>query len=398
MDTMAPRQPSPRSVVRSAAAIAIGTAIAIASVIAATPPAAGPATAAGPAIPFTPDRWELGEGVTVVEHRGVQAIRIPQAQPRIEAVLKNVGFTSGTIEFDAEGTHPMGPAIAFRRHDATDLEMFYLRPRPTCAADVDCVQYAPFVKGVLLWDILPELQAPARYLPGQWNHVKLVISGQRMKVWVNGGAPALDVARLRGETKDGGIAFSGPGIVANVTVTPGAVEGLDPKPGPDPTAKDSRYVRAWMVSPVSTLAEGAKPDFATRPMTKTGWTPLPAETGGLVNITRRYGKPDGRSLVWLKTTIRAATAGEKRAAIGWNDEVWVFVNGKAVYADVNDYLKQDLRKKPDGRLSLENGSFALPLQAGDNEVVVGVANAFFGWGLMLRLDDAAGVTLTASNR
>jgi len=29
---------------------------------------------------------------------------------------------------------------------------------------------------------------------------------------------------------------------------------------------------------------------------------------------------------------------------------------------------------------------------------VGVANAFFGWGLMLRLDDAAGVRLTTSTR
>lgn len=153
-----------------------------------------------------------------------------------------------------------------------------------------------------------------------------------------------------------------------------------------------------MVSPVSALAEGAKPDFATRPATKAGWTPLQAETGGLVNISRRYGLPEGRSLVWLRTTIRAAAAGDKRAAIGWNDEVWVFVNGRQVYADVNAYLKPELRKKPDGRLSLENGAFALPLQAGDNEVVVGVANAFFGWGLMLRLDEAAGVTLTASTR
>ena len=46
----------------------------------------------------------------------------------------------------------------------------------------------------------------------------------------------------------------------------------------------------------------------------------------------------------------------------------------------------------------KNGAFTLPLDAGDNDVVVGVANAFFGWGLMLRLDDAAGVTLTASTR
>ena len=65
---------------------------------------------------------------------------------------------------------------------------------------------------------------------------------------------------------------------------------------------------------------------------------------------------------------------------------------------MNDYRKPELRKKPDGRLSLENGVFALPLEAGENEVIVGVANAFFGWGLMLRLDDATGVTLAPSTR
>ena len=102
--------------------------------------------------------------------------------------------------------------------------------------------------------------------------------------------------------------------------------------------------------------------------------------------------------MWLKTTIRSKTKVEKRAAIGWNDEVWVFVNGRQVYADVNAYRKPELRKKPDGRLSLDNGSFALPLDAGDNDIVVGVANAFFGWGLMLRLDDASGVTLATSSR
>ncbi len=90
-----------------------------------------------------------------------------------------------------------------------------------------------------------------------------------------------------------------------------------------------------------------------------------------MNISRRYGLPEGRSLVWLRTTVRAAAKSEKRAAIGWNDEVWVFVNGKQVFADVNDYLKPELRKKPDGRLSLENGAFTLPLDAGDNDVVVG---------------------------
>jgi hypothetical protein len=76
---------------------------------------------------------------------------------------------------------------------------------------------------------------------------------------------------------------------------------------------------------------------------------------------------------------------------GWSREVWVFVNGRPVYADKNMYQPPTARKKPDGRCSLENGSFQLPLKAGANEVTVAVANNFYGWGLILRLDDVYGV-------
>ena len=56
---------------------------------------------------------------------------------------------------------------------------------------------------------------------------------------------------------------------------------------------------------------------------------------------------------------------------------------------------EEARKAPDGRCSLENGSFTLLLEAGDNEVAVAIANNFFGWGLMLRLTDPEGVHLAA---
>jgi len=35
----------------------------------------------------------------------------------------------------------------------------------------------------------------------------------------------------------------------------------------------------------------------------------------------------------------------------------------------------------------------MPLNAGDNEVAVAVSNDFFGWGLILCLDDLDGVQL-----
>lgn len=37
----------------------------------------------------------------------------------------------------------------------------------------------------------------------------------------------------------------------------------------------------------------------------------------------------------------------------------------------------------------------LPLEPGENEIAVALANNFFGWGLMLRVADPEGVQLAA---
>ena len=71
------------------------------------------------------------------------------------------------------------------------------------------------------------------------------------------------------------------------------------------------------------------------------------------------------------------------------------MNGKLVYADENLFEVEGARKLPDARCSLENGSFTLPLEAGDNEVAIAIANNFFGWGIMMRLADPEGVHLAA---
>jgi hypothetical protein len=98
---------------------------------------------------------------------------------------------------------------------------------------------------------------------------------------------------------------------------------------------------------------------------------------------------------WFKTTITSDRTQTKKVDIGWTRELWLFVNGKLVYAHKNLFESEGARKAPDGRCSLENGAFTLPLEAGDNEVAVAIANNFFGWGLMLRLSDPEGVHLAA---
>ena len=341
-------------------------------------------------VAMTLDRWDA-EDAEFGPHRGLESMLVRKGV----ALLKGVSFSDGTIEFDVEPTGPMGAGVGFRRRDADSYEDFYLRPRPGCAEAPDCTQYAPRTHGVLLWDLYPHYQSPAPLRADEWNHVKLVVSGRRMNVYINGATiPTLRVGRLAGDALEGGILLQGPGRFAGLTVTPGAMDGLARAPEPDPAARDSRYVGGWRVGPFAALPPGKEPTLADVPPGEAAWRPLAAEARGLLNISREYGLPvpaPARGLTWLRTTITSDRAQSKKAAIGWTREVWVFVNGQAVYSDKNLYQPPDARKPPDGRCSLENGSLLLPLNEGRNEVIVAVANNFYGWALMMRLDDVVGL-------
>ena len=132
------------------------------------------------------------------------------------------------------------------------------------------------------------------------------------------------------------------------------------------------------------------------PGTSPAWMTLSAERNGLVNIRREYGWPlpePNRAVAWLKTTIMSDRAQTKKVSIGWMRELWMFVNGRLVYADKNLFEVEGSRKFPDARCSLENGVAMLPLKPGENEIAVALANNFFGWGLVLRLADPEGVQL-----
>jgi hypothetical protein len=233
---------------------------------------------------------------------------------------------------------------------------------------------------------------------GEWNHVKLVISGRRMNIFINGvKEPRLKIGRLEGDVQEGGLMLQGPGIFANLAVTPDAVEGLQDAPEKDVTSSDHRYVRRWQIAPFSKLAVDQVPSVADLPGPNAAWARLEAENNGLVNVSRVYGLPlprPDRAVVWLKTTIHSNHDQQKQVSLGWAREIWVFVNGEPVFADKNLYMPPEARKEPDGRCSLQNGSLLMPLKAGDNEVTVAVANNFYGWGLQMRFDDLKGLRLT----
>jgi len=348
-------------------------------------------------IAMTADHWQTKENAEFLRQLGFLhgLMRLNSGN----AVLKGVTFSDGTIEFDVNTIGRGAPGIAFRQQDDDDFELVYLRPDPNCPAFKACIQYTPETHGVLLWDLFPQYENRAPLRENGWNHIKMVISGRRMNVFVNDApSPTLEVGRLEGDAMTGSLRLQGPGTFANMVITPGAVGGLSPEPARDPLEADRGLVRNWRLSPFASLPNGKDAVYSEMPGASQDWKTISTERSGLVNLSRVYGLPlhePNRAVTWLKTTITSDRKQSKKVEIGWTRELWAFVNGKLVYADKNLYDVENLRKAPDGRCSLENGAFTLPLEAGDNEVAVAVANNFFGWGLMLRLADPEGVQLAA---
>jgi len=346
-------------------------------------------------IAMTAERWQTKENAEFLRQLGFYhgLMRLNSGN----AVLKDITFSDGTIEFDVNTVGRGAPGIAFRQQDEGNFELLYLRPDPSCPAFRACMQYAPQTHGVLLWDLFPQYQTRAPLRENGWNHIRMVISGRRMNVFVNDAAsPTLEVGRLEGDALKGGLRLQGPATFANLAITPDAVDGLSPEPAKDPLDGDRGLVRNWRLSTFSALPNGKDATYRDMPAASPEWKTIGTERSGLVNLSREYGQPlpePNRAVAWVKTTITSDTRQTKKVAIGWTRDLWVFVNGKLVYADQNLFESDVARKAPDGRCSLENGAFTLPLEAGDNEVAVAIANSFYGWGLMLRLDDVDGVHL-----
>jgi len=348
-------------------------------------------------ISMTADHWQAKENAEFLRQLGFYhgLMRLNSG----DAVLKGVMFSDGTIEFDVNTIGRGAPGIAFRQQDEGNFELLYLRPDPSCPAFQACMQYAPQTHGVLLWDLFPQYQTRAPLRENGWNHIKMVVSGRRMNVFVNDAlSPTLQVGRLEGDAMKGGLRLQGPATFANMVITPDAVDGLSSEPARDPLDGDRGLVRNWRLSAFSALPNGKDSVYNEMPGASQEWKTISTDPNGLVNLSREYGLPvhePNRALAWLKTTITSDRKQAKKVDIGWTRELWVFVNGKLLYADKNLFDSEDARKAPDGRCSLENGTFTLPLEAGDNEVAVAIANNFFGWGLMLRLADPEGIHLPA---
>lgn len=346
-------------------------------------------------IPLTPDQWAFQAGkVEFIDYKGKKAMKLASNSGQV--VLKDVVFKNGTVEFDIEpAPAEFAQAFYFHRKDAKEQEIVYLRTaRIGNKLANEGIQYCPYFDGVNMWDMYHEYQGPALAKTGEWNHLKLIMSGSRLQVFLNEDSkPVLDIPKLEGTYAEGSLAFEGASYIANLQLKPNEVEGLSPIEVPDLTNHDGNYLRKWALTAPQPLANGNELSARNLPRPELFTDSLIAERRGLINLTRKYGASQSRRVVWLKTKIQAKEAVKTNLQLGFSDEVWVFLNNQTVLVDKNLFA-QNMRKYPDGRISIQNTTARLNLKQGENELLIGVANDFYGWGIMARLESTENIAET----
>jgi hypothetical protein len=361
------------------------------------------ATTAAPwQIPLTADAWQSNGNATFITHEAFPngILQVTSESEEGFVTLKGGHFDNGTIEFDIKPVGEEFPGIRFRQQDG-NADMLYFRVSPDCPASQDCLQYLPLIQGRILWDVYPQYQAPAPFRENEWNHIRLVISGKRMNVYVNRQTePSLRIAHLEGEESTGTIALEGTAYYANLVLEPGVTDGLDPQAPADPAAGDHRYLDRWQATDLVSTPTTDHLSLADMPSSAAHWSPITADYGGLINLSRYHGptpKQAPPQMVWLRTTVQSDRDQVRHVSVGWLREIWVFANGKPVFSGKNLYNVKGGRKKPDGRLSLENDGFDLPLHKGANQIVVAIdgntpdMRGRYGWGFIMRMDQADGI-------
>jgi hypothetical protein len=326
-----------------------------------------------------------------------------------DLALNGVSFRDGTIEFDMKPLAEDIPGIRFRLRDHANGEEFYIRSLPDCRAENDCIQYSPIINGFMLWNVYPEYQTRAPVFADGWNHVRLVVSGKRMNVFINDAVePTLVVGELLANTQQGGLELHGPAAFANLVVTAGKTYGLSPVALPDSVGNARGIVHTWALGPLTPLHYGSVLTYAERPQVAEPWKAVHSERFGVVNLNREFNASnEPPALTWVKTSADSDRDQQTQVSLGWIGQAWVFVNGALITSGKNFYYPESERRAPDGRLSLENGSFSIPLHRGHNEIMIALYSSVhddarsrtaYGWGVVMRYDDMRGLTLPAGSK
>ncbi len=353
--------------------------------------------AAAEAVSFTSDRWVVrGDETRVEQHLGRESLYLKGAT----VWLKDVEFLDGTIDFDISVTGERGfMGALWRLQDDNDYEEFYIRPH--MSGNPDATQYTPVFNGVAAWQLYhgEGYSAPVQYRMNEWVHVRIVVSGSQGEVYVDSDKPVLFIREMKRPVRPGriGLVSSGPAeahfanFAYSLEEKPLLKSGPPSSPRPE-TAEGT--IRTWSVSSAfdeSTL--DAKYVLTDADLRGLAWEQAEAEPTGLVNLAAVRAFGEKADTVFARVTLRSTRVQVKRVSFGYSDRAKVWFNGRLIFGGTTVYQSRDYRYL--GTIGLFE-DISLPLRKGDTELWFAVSESFGGWGILARLEDEQGVSVSAA--
>lgn len=373
-------------------------------VFAVLPAAAAGAAAAGVvAVPADSPRWELQGEAKVTEYLGRQSIYLDGGA----AVLKDLDVRDAVVDVDVATTASRGFfGIQFRIADeGANAEWVYLRPHKSGAADA--LQYTPVLHTGLNWQLYsgPGFTGAVDIPRQVWFHLRLEVAGAQAKLFVeNLEKPVLVMDDLKSGVQKGQVALAvltGATYFSNFEIRPTPDAPWQRHPPPMPAGTLTR----WSLSPAyDALQRDLERPLAPAESEAIAWQEVEAEPPGLVVVNRYRDSPHprvsfakdfskrlepqpGTRVVYARTRIESDRNQVKKLALGYSDEVSVFLNGRILFRGRSAQSFRDPGFL--GIVSAENDALYLPLEKGSNELVLAVSELGGGWGFVCRLADLA---------
>jgi hypothetical protein len=366
-----------------------------------TAPSKAPEQPEGVVLPADSPRWDLQGKARVVDHQGRKALRLEGGA----AVVKDLLLRDGIVDVDVSTPAPRGFfGIQFRlADDGANGEFVYLRQHRSGAPDA--MQYTPILRTGLNWQLYngPGFTGATAIPPDGWFHLRLEVAGARARLYVaDMEHPALVMDDLKSGVQEGELALyvlTGETYFSNFKVrqTPAVAWERHLPPMPKGT-----LVR-WSLSPSYEASERhLERPLSANELKAIAWQEVAAEPPGLVVINRYRDAPHprvsfqgdfskrleaqpGMRVVYARSTLNADQDQVKRLALGYSDDVHVFLNGKILYRGRSAQGFRDPGFL--GIVNPENDTLYLPLKQGANELVLAVSELGGGWGFIARLED-----------
>ncbi|MFC1484639.1 hypothetical protein ACFL6Q_06295 [Candidatus Neomarinimicrobiota bacterium] len=347
----------------------------------------------GQVVPFDSDRWLIeAEESRIEDFKGQRSLFIQGGG----AVIRDSEFLDGIIEYDVVLPDDRGfTGAVWRWQDWVNYEEFYLRSHQS--GNPDANQYTPVFNGLAGWQLYhgPGYGVPVEYVFNEWQHVKLVVSGQQAEVYLEDMAqPLLFIPELKRESLTGlvGISagFFAPARFANFSYT-----ALDQPPlvGPAPESVETSpgTVTSWQVSNIfdeAALAEKTRLDAGDK--ASLAWSDLNSESTGITNLARVAVIGEQANTVYARVVVNSEKKQVRQVHFGYSDRVRVYLNDLLLYTGDNTYRSRDYRYL--GTIGYFDELY-LPLKKGRNELWFAVSESFGGWGIQARFEDLTGITL-----